>query len=472
MKLSKLIYQNIENDFDIAKLCLDSRKCVENSVFFAIKGTHQNGEDYISAAIKNGARAIIAENNFDLQKDIEFIKVDNIQKTLADYCEKIFTKLPKALIAVTGTNGKTSTACFVAKIANNLGIKSASIGTLGILLNGDINNNLYDSGLTTPDIITLYENLEKLHNEGISLACIEASSHGLSQGRLGNLKFKIAGFLNLSQDHLDYHNTMKEYFEAKKLLFRNHLETPSSGIFNSDIPEYNELYSEFKNSKSFGENSKDYKIENILPSRNGLGFKLNGKTIKTKVIGNFQAYNISCAIAMLHSIGYDFDNIIDACQNISAVRGRMEIISIPNKKAIAVVDYAHTPDALQKAIISLLKHLKGKVVVVFGCGGDRDKGKRKLMADVATKHANISIVTDDNPRTENANDIRKEIMKYCEGAIEIGDRKKAILKGLNLLEEGDGLLIAGKGHEDYQIIGTKKIHFDDREVVKNYLSEE
>jgi len=258
MLLSELTSKEVENDFEVSKLCLDSRKCEKNSIFFAIKGNALNGEDYINKAIENGAESIVVSKTFsgDILNNIEVVKVENVQQTLADYCARFFTNIPKHIVAVTGTNGKTSTACFYAKIISNLGHKSASIGTLGALIDGDFNQNIDESGLTTPDVITLYETLENLNKLGVEYVCLEASSHGLIQKRLGNLKFEAAGFLNLSQDHLDYHNTMEEYFSAKRILFTNHLKTDGTAILNADICEFNDLKEFVQNYISFGRNAK------------------------------------------------------------------------------------------------------------------------------------------------------------------------------------------------------------------------
>lgn len=472
MKLSELA-DKITNDFEVSKLCLDSRKCKENSVFFAINGSALNGEDFIDSAISNGARAIVVDCNSQVQvsENIELIKSENIQQILADYCERFYSNIPENIVAVTGTNGKTSVACFFAQIVAKLGKKSASLGTFGALLDGDYDKNINESGLTTPDVITLYETLSELKRKGVEYVCIEASSHGLVQGRLGNLKFKSAGFLNLTQDHLDYHHTMEEYFAAKELLFIDHLGSDGIAIFNTDIDEFKHLKKIKDNYIDYGrDNNNSIAITNITLTNFGLQIEINHNIIKTHLIGEFQAYNLACAIGLIFSVGFDLQSIVEACEGITSVRGRMEIIEIPRQGAKAVIDYAHTPDALDKAIMSLKPHTSGRIITVFGCGGDRDKTKRPLMGEVAEENSDIAILTDDNPRTENAKSIRADVKTACPNAIEIGGRKEAIIYGLKMLQEGDSLLVAGKGHEDYQVIGDKKIHFDDSEVIKEYLN--
>lgn len=469
MRLSEITLSDVKNDFEVSKLCLDSRKCEDNSVFFAVQGSHQNGENFIPMAIENGAKAIVVRQDYaqELSEEIELIKTYDVKKTLADLCQRFYTDIPENLCAVTGTNGKTSVACFVANIIAKLGEGSASIGTLGTLLDGDFDRRLGGSGLTTPDLITLYETLSELKQKNINYVCIETSSHGLQQGRVGNLLFKAAGFLNLTQDHLDYHKTMKEYLQAKSLLFTEHMQSDGIAVLNADISEFSILKPLCKSYIDFGRDARSLRIDSLNATDHGLEISINDNLIKTKLIGDFQGYNLACAIGLVKSLGFGVDEIVSICQNINSVRGRMEVFEIGGAKAI--VDYAHTPDALEKAIVSLKPHTTGRIITIFGCGGDRDKEKRPLMGEIACKYSDIAIITDDNPRTEEPDQIRLDIKKGCTETVEIGDRRKAIIYGLEQLQEGDSLLVAGKGHEDYQIIGDKKIHFSDAEVIKEYL---
>ncbi|MDX1949175.1 MAG: UDP-N-acetylmuramoyl-L-alanyl-D-glutamate--2,6-diaminopimelate ligase [Rickettsiales bacterium] len=487
MKFSQFTYQLddvqilFKRDFDISSLISDSRKTTENSIFFALKGQNFNGEDFIHSAIEKGSKAIITYENFAIDpkyKDISFIKTKDVNELLNRAVQVFYRyKIPEKIYGVTGTNGKTSVANFTANILAKLGVKSASIGTLGTLIDGDFEKIFSDSGMTTPDILTLFENLKELKNQNINEIVMEASSHGLFLERLGFIKFLTAGFTNFSQDHLDFHKTMEEYFAAKMLIFTKHLSQNGVAIVNSDIEEFEKIKNicEKNNKKlfSFGKKSSDLKIKNIALNESGIELELQNKeiskTIKTNLIGRFQGYNLACTIAMLINNNYDFSEICEASQNIKSVKGRMELIPLLNGKAKAVIDYAHTPDALEKAIISCREQTSGKLITLFGCGGDRDKTKRPLMGEISSKLSDITIVTDDNPRTENASIIRKEIISTCPNAIEIENREIAIKKGLEMLKPSDCLLIAGKGHENYQIIGKEKFHFSDFEIVKKFL---
>lgn len=477
MNLSDLLYR-MDNmitlnplSFEISKLCTDSRKAVENSVFFALKGEKFNAEEFATSAVMNGAKAIVVSKTFRTPiKNITIIKTDNVQRVLNQSVEFFYKdKIPHNLYAVTGTNGKTSVANFTAQILEKFGKNSAAMGTLGTLLGGDFDRKFNDSGMTTPDIVSLFEDLRDLKNKNIEDVVMEASSHGLHQERLGFLKFKAAGFTNFTQDHLDYHKTMEEYFKAKMLLFKKHLTEDGVAVVNSDIPEFEKIKEYAGNILEYGRNSRDLIIENIKLLETGSEIRLNyrGKSelVKTNLIGKFQASNLACAIGLLLSQNYDFSEIVSKAEGLNSVRGRMELIPMLNGKAKVVIDYAHTPDALEKAIHAVRAQTFGRVITLFGCGGDRDKTKRPLMGKISSELSDMVIVTDDNPRTENAASIRKEIIVACPDALEIADRAGAIKHGIQELKEGDCLLIAGKGHEDYQIIGMEKLHFSDREEV-------
>ncbi len=470
-----------KKDFEISALISDSRKIIDNSIFFALKGQNFNGEDFIPDAIEKGAKAIIVSHNYIIDakyKETSFIKIDDINKFIYRAVEVFYKdKIPQNIYGVTGTNGKTSVANFSANILAKMGVKSASIGTLGTLIDGDFEKISSDSGMTTPDILTLFENLKNLKDKNINEIIMEASSHGLFLQRLGFIKFLVAGFTNFSQDHLDFHKTMAEYFAAKMLIFTKHLSENGVAVVNSDINEFEEISKICtQNNKkifSFGKKSNDLTIKNILLNETGIELELQYKeiikTIKTNLIGGFQAYNLACAIALLINNNYNFSEICKASQNIKSVKGRMELIPIITRNAKAVIDYAHTPDALEKAINSCKLQTSGRLITIFGCGGDRDKTKRPLMGKISAELSDITIITDDNPRTENAQNIRAEIISACPNAIEIPNREEAIKKGLEMLKPSDCLLIAGKGHENYQIIGKEKYYFSDCEIVKKYI---
>lgn len=477
-KLNISASQNRE-DFEINNLSLDSRNIENNDIFFALKGTESNGELYITKAIENGAKAVFVSENFTSENQIKNLtKVSDVKNIMHRAAEVFYTNLPENLIAVTGTNGKTSVVNFISQILSHLGQKSISVGTLGFLKNGDFDGKYLETNLTSPDVLTLYKSLNSLKKQGYNFAAIEASSHGLHQNRFGNLKFDISCFTNFSQDHLDYHKTMDEYFEAKALLFKSSSKTNSIAILNSDIIEYQRLKTicGYNNLQilDYGKEAQNLKIKDYKLNNNGIeidiSFEGKNYNIKTQIFGDFQVYNICCAIFVVKSLGFKILEIIDAVKNIKSVRGRMEIVPIKNKNASAVIDYAHTPDALENAILACKKHTENRIITIFGCGGDRDKAKRPLMGEITTINSDEVIVTDDNPRTENAANIRAEILAKCPNAKEIADRKEAIIYGLKNLNEGDVLLIAGKGHEDYQIIGDEKHHFSDIEIVREYIA--
>lgn len=466
-------------DFEINKLSLDSRNIENKDIFFALKGTESNGELYIGKAVENGARAVFVSENFTSEKPIQnLIRVQDIKNIMHKAAEVFYTNLPENLIAVTGTNGKTSVVNFISQILFHLGQKSISVGTLGFLKNGNFDDKYLETNLTSPDVLTLYKSLSNLKKQGYNYAAIETSSHGLHQNRFGNLKFSVCCFTNFSQDHLDYHKTMEEYFAAKSLLFSSFAAGGAAAVLNSDIAEYDKLSEicEQKNLRilDYGKNVKSLKILNSELTNSGIKLNLSFEgreyIINTKIYGDFQVYNICCAILAVYSLGFKIEDIIIAAQNVRSVRGRMEVVNFKNKKASAVIDYAHTPDALEKAILACRKHASGKLVTLFGCGGDRDKTKRPLMGKIASENSDEVIVTDDNPRTEDAENIRAEILLKCPNAKEIGDRKEAIIYCLKNLNEGDVLLIAGKGHEDYQIIGDVKHHFSDVEIVEEFIN--
>jgi UDP-N-acetylmuramoyl-L-alanyl-D-glutamate--2,6-diaminopimelate ligase len=479
--ISNLPEAEIKNsfDFNVSSVELDSRKIIENSIFVAVKGEKQNGEDYIDAAINSGAKAVLVSSNFSkkLHPEIAYIFSKNIPQTLAQICKNFYIHKPNNLIAVTGTNGKTSVANFCAKILANLNKKAAAIGTLGVCYNGEFPDVLQES-LTTPDVISLHKILQNLKQQNIDYCAFEASSHGLDQGRVLGVDVKVAGYTNLTQDHLDYHKTMENYFAAKQKLFSEILSVNGIAVLNAD-DKYFEVLQKTCDSKgikiiSYGKNSNDIKLINFTSYASGqeveIEFQSQKYNIKTQLIGAFQSQNLLCAIGMIYALGFDFAEIITAAQNIKSVRGRMEVIGQKNNASI-VVDYAHTPDALEKAIVALRPHCTKKLFVLFGCGGDRDKTKRPQMGKIANDLADVVIVTDDNPRTENAAEIRLQILLASPKAFEVEGRKNAIKYAIDLLKDGDVLLLAGKGHEDYQIIGTQKNKFNEFEIVNEYLGQ-
>ena len=432
-------------------LAHDSRKVQRGFVFFAIKGAKFDGHDHITQAISAGAIAVVGER--DLQLAVPYFRSTNIRHDLAMAAAKFYPTKLENIVAVTGTNGKTSTADFTRQLWEMQGLQAGSVGTLGLIHNGTTES--FGADNTSPDPLVLHEKLAPLTGNLV----IEASSIGLEQHRLDGLNISAAAFTNFTQDHLDYHGNMAEYFACKTLLFTQAMHS-GVAVLNKNMAEYESLKEICKNHQiiSFGRDA-DLQVLRTTPHADGQEIELQlfskKSTHNLHLIGNFQIENILASIGLTQI--YDAD-----LSRLKPVDGRMQFATNG-----VYVDYAHTPDALENALKSLRPHCAGKLHVVFGCGGDRDKGKRPQMGKIAADLADFVYVTDDNPRTENADDIRAQIMAAAAGAKEIPDRKKAIEAALNARKNGDIVLIAGKGHEKYQIIGTTKHYFDDIQVVKD-----
>jgi|TARA_B100000767_G_scaffold275558_1_gene313272 murE/murF fusion protein len=448
-KIINISRQNIKN-INIKNLTLDSRKVKKGDLFFAIKGKESNGEDYIDSAIKKGAAAVICEADYKKKnKKINVIKVDNIKKILDQACKNFFKDKPKNIIAVTGTNGKSSVADFFYQLLYLNKIPVASIGTLGVKFNNRIKKN----NLTSPDIISLHLELSNLKKKGVQNVIIEASSHGLHQGRVSGLRFKAGIFTNFSQDHLDYHKTMKNYLKAKLTLFSKYINKNSFAIADKDEKKFTQI-------KKIT-NKKKIKLITIQ------NFFLNIGD-KTKLIGSFQLKNLKMSSCAAKLCGLSEKKINNTIHLIKPVDGRMELIKEFSNKSKVFIDYAHTPEALYTSIISLKKHFNSDVTLVFGCGGNRDIKKRSLMAKVAKALSNKIFVTDDNPRNENPKNIRKEIIKYLNNSNyqEIGSRESAIKKAIKDSKNYEIILIAGKGHENEQDYGNKILNISDKKIIK------
>ncbi|AEI88535.1 UDP-N-acetylmuramoyl-L-alanyl-D-glutamate--2,6-diaminopimelate ligase [Candidatus Midichloria mitochondrii] len=460
---------------EIKGISANSRLIENGYAYVAMRGAKFNGEDFIEEAVKRGAKYIILQNN-NLHEDrnrANFIYVDNPRQTLSQLASSFYVPQPANIVTVTGTNGKTSTANLFMQLTNTNHYKSAAIGTLGLTsfdaLNGLEDFLNHDSALTSPDSVTTNNILYNLAKNNFTHVAIESSSHGLSQYRLDGINFKAAGFTNLSRDHLDYHGTMAAYFNAKKRLFSEVIGIGTTVVLNSDIPEFNEIYQLTKARGlkviEYGKNARDIRI--IAKNNNTLKLALFGKKIESVVqlTGEFQLYNLTCAIGLSIGCGLNESQLVSALPNLKSITGRVEKIAAANLRNDIFIDYAHTPDALKK-VLSDLKHVcNGRLILVFGCGGDRDQGKRQIMGIIAEEYADVNIVTDDNPRNEDPALIRKEIMASMKNPVEIGNRKEAIHYAISILQPQDIILIAGKGHENYQIIGNEKIYFSDREIV-------
>ena len=435
----------------IRGLATNSKEVKKKFIFFAIRGNKFNGEHYISEAIKNGAAIIICSNSCKFQSSkVHVVKTNKVKDYLGEIASKFYKLKPKNIIAVTGTNGKTSVADFFYQILNINNIPVASIGTLGI----KSKNSIINSKLTSPDIITLHKNLEKLKKDKINNVIIEASSHGLNQNRLDNLKLKAGIFTNFSQDHLDYHKTMKAYLNAKLILFSKLL--PKKSYVISDKL-----------------NKEHYILKKISKNRNLKLLDINTqvdqiKNTKTPLIGFFQIKNLSMAFLAAKLCGLNNIKFNDIIKKIKTVNGRLDLIRKYSNNIRVFIDYAHTPDALYQVIKSIKDTYNNNITLVFGCGGERDFKKRKLMAIVAKKFCEKIYVTDDNPRKENPKKIRKEIIKHLKGSnfFNIGNRSKAIKEAITNARSNETILIAGKGHERLQDYGNKIFSISDRQIVK------
>lgn len=443
----------------------NSKLIKKGQIFVAIKGHTVDGHDYIEEAIKNGASKIICEK--EISFSIPYEQVNDTKEYLKNVLVQEYSEIVNKLkiIGVTGTNGKTTSCYLTYQMLQKLGKNVAYLGTIGYYQNEkyiELNN-------TTPDILTLYKLLLDAVDNNVEYLVMEVSSHALSFERIAGLKFVCGAFTNLTEDHLDYHKTMEAYL-SEKLKLINYLKTDATMIINSD-DESGEKFKTFKNYKTYGLNG-DYKIENynILPDHTDLEFSYNNETYKvtTNLTSKFNIYNYLTCVSILNSLGFSILDIIKITKDVYPPKGRCETYKVG--KGYAVVDYAHTPDAVLKVILAYTELKKNRVITIVGCGGDRDPIKRPIMGNIATKLSDYVIFTNDNPRTEDPRKIMEDIIKdnHSTNYEVIYDRKNAIIKGIDMMENEDILLVLGKGHEDYQIIGHNKIHFDDAEIIKNY----
>ena len=453
MLLKKIINRcpkNLQN-LKIKGLAINSKNIRKNFIFFAIKGNRHNGEYYINHAIRKGANVIVCSNNCNFtSKKIYVIKTSNVRDYLSKTCSKFYRLKPKNIFAVTGTNGKTSVADFFYQILSTNNIPVASIGTLGI----KIKDKFLKTSLTTPDIITLHKSLEKIKKKNINNVIIEASSHGLEQGRLNDLNLKAAVFTNLSQDHLDYHKNMKNYLNSKLILFKKILPKKKHIITDSKIREFHYL-------------------KKIIKKRGLKLLDINKKELKTEnlpkfLFGAFQLKNLHMAILLAKLCKLDNIKIYQSLKRIKKINGRLELIKIFPNNVKVFVDYAHTPDALKQVLKSIGEESNNSISIVFGCGGDRDHKKRPLMAKISKDFCKKIYVTDDNPRSEDPKKIRKLIVSYLKNCefYNIGNRSKAIKSAILNAEPNEIILVAGKGHENYQDYGSRIIFISDKDIIK------
>jgi UDP-N-acetylmuramoyl-L-alanyl-D-glutamate--2,6-diaminopimelate ligase len=453
----------------VTGFAIDHRKIAPGTIFGAFQGAAFNGEDFIDEAIAAGAIAIVARPEAKVSGAVHI--ADTVPRRLfAQLAAKYFRPFPQHIAAVTGTNGKTSTAELTRQLWRMAGHHAASIGTLGVTTASD----QAKTGLTTPDIVTFLSNMAGLSREGVTHTIFEASSHGLSQYRSEGVPVSVAAFTNLSRDHLDYHGTMEDYFEAKMRLFDEVVDENGTAVIWADDIWSDKVVERVKKREirliTVGEKGKGIQLLSRQPTQLGqtLELRIQGDVTKVKLplIGAYQAANVLVAAGVVMASGGDVEDVLAHMARLQPVRGRLERAVITKSGAPVYVDYAHTPDGLKAAIAALRPHTKGKLITVFGAGGDRDKGKRPEMGAIAVADSDITIVTDDNPRSEDPGLIRADIMAGAPGAHEIGDRRYAIAFAIEHAEPDDIVLIAGKGHEQGQIIMGRVLPFDDVEVAR------
>jgi UDP-N-acetylmuramoyl-L-alanyl-D-glutamate--2,6-diaminopimelate ligase len=488
VQLSELLEETGMNqqalkDLDIAGLTADSRAVEPGFLFAALPGTEQDGRTYINEAVQRGAAAVLAPPGTDLNDGrfniagapIRLITDSNPRRRFALMAARFFNAQPDTIAAITGTNGKTSVAQFTQQLWASLGYKAGYMGTLGAQAPG---MNL-DGSLTTPDPVRLHSILADMAKAGTTHLAMEASSHGLHQFRIDGVRLAIAGFTTLSRDHLDYHGSMAAYLAAKLRLFSDVMMAGGVAVLNADSTEFAafDATCQMRGHKvlSYGRNGSCIQIRDIHTDVDSqlLNVIVLGKThhVRLPLAGAFQVSNAMCALGLVLAGGADPIQAVEALEGLKGIAGRLERVGLSETGAPVYVDFAHTPDALETVLQALRPHVTGKLTVVFGCGGDRDKGKRRLMGEKASSLADLVFVTDDNPRTEGAAVIRAQILQGCPGATEISDRADAISTAIQGLSGGDVLLLAGKGHETGQIIGTTVIPFSDAEVARQVLGQ-
>ena len=460
---------DVDSDSEVTGFAIDHRKVAQGSVFGAFKGAVFNGEDFISEAVDRGAVAVIAGPEASASR-VPLLSDAEPRRLFAELAARFYAPFPETVVAVTGTNGKTSTVEMTRQIWRMSGHRSASIGTLGVTTADD----QVKTGLTTPDIVTFLNNMAGLKRMGISHVAYEASSHGLDQHRAEGVPLAAAAFTNFSRDHLDYHHTMDAYFEAKMRLFDELLPPGRPAVIWTDDPKSAEVMERARRRGhellTVGRRGETIRLAEQSPSALGqtLVLEHGGKShrLALPLIGAYQAANVLTAAGLVLATGGEWATTFTAMQRVSPVRGRLERAVISRGGVPVYIDYAHTPDALEAAIAALRPHVEGRLIIVFGAGGDRDQGKRPEMGRIATELSDLVIVTDDNPRSEDPARIRADIMAAAAGATEVAGRREAIAEAIGIAREGDIVLVAGKGHETGQIIGDTVLPFDDALVAR------
>lgn len=481
MKLGEIVGSTMDLDddvasIDVAGLASNSSEVLPGFVFFGLPGSNLDGADFSSNAAAAGAVAVVvSENSNPGDLSIPVIRVPEPRAVLAQAAAQYFGDQPAIIGAVTGTAGKTSVATFLRQIWETVGERAASLGTTGVVApdREDFGN------LTTPDPISLHKLLAELSGDGVTHASMEASSHGLDHHRLDGVKLSVAGFTNLGRDHMDYHATIEDYMSAKMRLFRERLPKGKPAvIFSDDVWSNTAIEAAAtagRDVRTVGRSGEFISLKKVEHQqfRQIIELEHSGEFYRVEfpLAGDFQVANALVAAGMAISTGTAPSKVFQALEGLQGASGRLEFVGKTDAGCPGYVDYAHKPEALENVLKSLRPFTPGRIILVFGCGGDRDKGKRPLMGSIAERFADVVIVTDDNPRTEDPLQIRAEILIACKGAIEVADRAEAIDRACSMLKEGDCVVVAGKGHESGQIVGDTVLPFSDHEVLRKSLGE-
>jgi UDP-N-acetylmuramoyl-L-alanyl-D-glutamate--2,6-diaminopimelate ligase len=473
LHLSDVVKRAVTPDPEITGVTSDSRKVRPGYLFAALPGARVDGRSFIPTALERGAAAILApEDVTGLAAPV--VHAWDLRRAYALAAKAVQPQQPETVVAVTGTNGKTSVAAFCRQIFERLGRVSASMGTLGVVAAGE---QLTPPGLTTPDAADVAATMAELHRRGVTHLALEASSHGVDQRRLDGVELKAAGFTNLSQDHLDYHGTMGAYRASKLRLFETLLPRGRTAVLNADSDAFPAFAAAAvmagQTILSVGERGQGLRLvgRELLPD--GQRLKLaageHAFEVRLPLAGAFQASNALVAAGLCVAAGEDLPLVLAALEHLEGAPGRLQRVGSGPRGGEAYVDYAHTPDGLATVLEALRPHARGRLIVVFGAGGDRDRSKRPLMGDAAERLADIAVVTDDNPRSEDPAAIRSEVKAGAPSAREIGDRREAIFAACGMLEDGDVLVVAGKGHEQGQLVAGVTHSFDDVGVTREGL---
>lgn len=463
-------------DAEVTGVSSDSRKILPGMIFVAVAGSKANGAAFVADAVRRGASAIVAAKGeaFDEPKAPVF-SVDDPRLALARIASRLFPRQPETMVAVTGTSGKTSVAAFTRQIWEQAGFAAASIGTTGVVAPG---RNDYGQ-LTTPDPVELHRLLSELADAGVTHASMEASSHGLDQRRLDGVRLSAGGFTNLGRDHMDYHPTVEEYHQAKLRLFDTLLAKGAPAVIFADDPWSKPTVDAAKAAGldvlTVGRHGDFLNLKRVEHERFRQRAEIEADGIIHEVdlplAGDFQIFNALVAAGLAIATGTPAATALGALEHLKGAPGRLDLVGTAANGAPVYVDYAHKPDALENVLTSVRPFTTGRVIVVFGCGGDRDRGKRPIMGEIAARLADVAIVTDDNPRSEVPETIRAAILAAAPDAIEIADRRQAIGEAVSMLQPGDTLIVAGKGHEEGQTIGAETFPFSDHEEVRKALRE-